>query len=292
MTTRITICNGFFSLLILFLFSACQQNEKIFEGDPEFVVGNLAFPEGPVFMGNDLYFSNSYGGWIGRFTEKGTLDTFVDLSPYNFKPNGLYASKNQELWVCEYQQGLILTVNNQGEVTAILDYQGTQFSRPNDITYHKGLIYFTDPKTYATNVRDGCIYILDPETKKIRLFATDLAFPNGIAGDPKGEKIYVCESALNRISTLSIKNPEERSVFINLPGGDPDGIEFLDDQTLFVAHFGGGKIYAINVSQKTLIDSVEFPGKRVSNCAVSPDKKYLYVTETETHAIYRVPLHH
>lgn len=289
MKMRVTLKHILIPALMIVLW-ACGRNELSFKGTAEKVADGLNFPEGPVFAGNDLLFSNCYGMWIGRLTAEGRLDTFADLSGMDFKPNGLYWSDEEILWACEYNQGRILKFNASGEIVSILDNNGERFSRPNDITFYNGLIYFTDPKSYAQDVFDGRIYTLNPETEELRLFADRLAFPNGIAVSPDGRNVLVCESALNRIISLSIADPEKREVLVTLPGGDPDGIEFYDDKTLAAAHFGGGKIYIVNVHEKTLTDSLEFPGKRVTNCVFSPGRQYLYITEAETNSIYKIAL--
>jgi gluconolactonase len=280
------------SLLVIAIcmVSACGESKFIFTGSVEKVIDGLDFPEGPVYAGNDLLFSNCYGMWIGRLTEDGRLDTFSNLSGNELKPNGLYWSADEYLWACEYHKGRILKLNNKGELVKIFDNNGERFSRPNDITFYQGVIYFTDPKSYSKEIKDGRIYTLNPVTEEIRLFADGLAFPNGIAISPDGEKVLVCESAMNRIIVLSMQDPNEREVLINLPGGDPDGIEFFDNQTLFVAHFGSGKLYAVDYHEKVVTDSLELPGKRVTNCVISPNGKYLFITEAESNSLYQTSL--
>ncbi|MGC9512931.1 MAG: SMP-30/gluconolactonase/LRE family protein [Fidelibacterota bacterium] len=275
---------------LLLLITACSEEDFQFSENLEKVADGLNFPEGPVFAGDDLLFSNCYGMWIGRWSIDGRLDTFADLSGNDFKPNGLCWVPSGDVWVCEFNQGRILKLDTSGTILRVLDYNGERFSRPNDMTLHNGLIYFTDPKSYSKTVWDGRIYVLNPETEEIQLLTGGLAFPNGIAIGPQGKKLYVCESALNRITILPMDNPEEREVLIELPGGDPDGMEFYDEKTLLVAHFGGGKMYSIDIDTKTVTDSLELPGKRVTNCTISPDKKFLYITETVTNALYRLPL--
>ncbi|MCD6234193.1 MAG: SMP-30/gluconolactonase/LRE family protein [Candidatus Marinimicrobia bacterium] len=277
-------------LFLLLLLSACSKQDFQFSEDLVKITEGLDFPEGPVFAGDDLLFSNCYGMWIGRWTAEGRLDTFADLSGKDFKPNGLCWTSPGYLWVCEFNQGRILKFDASGKVLKVLNNDGESFSRPNDMTLYNGLIYFTDPKSYSKTVWDGCIYMLNPETEEIKLLTGGLAFPNGIAVGPEGENLYVCESALNRITVLSLKNPEEREVLVKLPGGDPDGIEFYDDKTLLVAHFGNGKMYSIDIVTKTVTDSLELPGKRVTNCVISPDKKSLYITETVTNALYKLSI--
>jgi len=282
--------NKYFGLILVILFFSCCRPVVQFIPPLTLEAEGLDFPEGPVFAGNELLFSNCYGMWIGRLYEDGRLDTFADLSALEFKPNGLYWTENNELWACEYNQGRILKLNGRGEVLKVLDNQGEKFSRPNDMTFHKGLIYFTDPKSYSKETADGKIYLFDPDLEKIQLFADNLAFPNGISVSPDGKKVIVCESARNRVISLSMSDPEEREVIVRLPGGDPDGIEFNSKGILFIAHFGGGKVYTADIKNKTLLDSLEIPGKRVTNLVFNHDESKLYITEAEHNKIYSIRL--
>lgn len=284
--------NKYTILLLVILFFSCGGTDTQFIPPLMVETEGLSFPEGPVFAGDELLFSNCYGMWIGRLYENGRLDTFADLSALDLKPNGLYWSDKHELWVCEYNQGRILKLNNRGEILKILDNNGQRFSRPNDITFYQGLIYFTDPKSYSKDVRDGKIYILDPVKEEIRLFAANLAFPNGLAVSPDGKKLIVCESADNRVVSLSMDNPEIREVIVTLPGADPDGIEFNSQGILFIAHFGGGKVYTADIEKKTLLDSLDLPGKRVTNLVFNHDESKLYITEAELNKIYSIRLNH
>ncbi len=279
----------FIALAVFFLFS-CKGPTTRFIPPLILEADGLSFPEGPVFAGKELLFSNCYGMWIGRLYENGRLDTFADLSSMNFKPNGLYWSDNHELWACEYNQGRIIRFNDRGEVIQVLDNNGQRFSRPNDITFHKGLIYFTDPKSYSKEVRDGKIYVLDPMTNEINLFADNLAFPNGLSVTPDGTRLIVCESAENRVVALSLQNPDIREIIVTLPGGDPDGIEFDSKGILYIAHFGGGKVYTADIEKKTLLDSLELPGIRVTNLVFNHDESELFITEAEQNKIFSIRL--
>lgn len=282
--------NNFTVVLLFILLSSCRSPDVQFIPPLILEAEGLSFPEGPVFAGDKLLFSNCYGMWIGRLYENGRLDTFANLSAMDFKPNGLYWSENDELWACEYNKGRILKLNNRGEVIKIFDNHGERFSRPNDMTFHKGLIYFTDPKSYSKDVLDGKIYILDPAKEEIKLFADNLAFPNGLSVSPDGQELIVCESAKNRVISLSMTDPDDREIIVNLPGGDPDGIEFNSKGILFVAHFGGGKVYTADIEKKALLDSLELPGKRVTNIVFNHDESKLFITEAEQNKIYSIGL--
>ena len=112
---------------------------------------------------------------------------------------------------------------------------------------------------------------------------------NGIAFSPDSKKLFVCESAQNRILTYNVNENgflSNKLVFAELPGGDPDGIAFDIDGNLYVAHFGGGAIYVF--SPKGIIkDKLITPGKKPSNVEFGgEDMRTLFITEDETNSVY------
>ena len=103
-----------------------------------------------------------------------------------------------------------------------------------------GNVYFTDPKSYDPALPDGRVFRIDNKTKEVRIVAEDIAFSNGLAFSPNGKYLFVCESAKNQIIKFDVLpngNLGERSVFIKLPGGDPDGIAFDVDGKFICCSF-------------------------------------------------------
>lgn len=260
------------------------------------VIDGLNFPEGPAYDGvSSIYLSNCYGGWITKYSDAKT-DTFVikNNSRINIdKTNGLAYGKDGYLYVCEYGYGQILRVDQNKNVEVYANgYNGTKFNRPNDLVIDaNGNIYFTDPKSYDKNILDGRIFFIDAKTKQIKLVADSLAFPNGINISPIDRKLYVSESAKQKIirfdivNDLSITNKED---FVFLPGGDPDGIEFDMDGNLYAAHFGGKAVYIFSPEGKQ-IQKIETPGTKPTNLEFDDnDYKTLYLTEVETNALYKI----
>jgi gluconolactonase len=119
---------------------------------------------------------------------------------------------------------------------------------------------------------------------------TELAFPNGIGISPIDGRLYVCESAKNRILSFKINENGKlgnKKVFVELPGGDPDGFNFDVEGNLYVAHFGGGNLFVIS-PDGTILKTVKTPGLKPTNVEFAgDDKKTLYLTEVETNSIYR-----
>ena len=289
------------TLLVLFIvFFSAQNYSQIINTNTKWekVADGLNFPEGPAYDGmSTVYFSNCYGGWIAKYTN-GIVDTFVikNNSRINIsKTNGLAFGKDGCLYVCEYGYGQILRIDKNSNVEVYANgYNGEKFNRPNDIHLdNKGNLYFTDPKSYDKNILDGRIFFIDAKTKEVKLIADSLAFPNGINISPIDKKLYICESAKQKIvrfdigDDYSLSNKED---FVSLPGGDPDGIEFDNNGNLFVAHFGGKAVYIFS-PQGNLIQKIETPGAKPTNLEFGDkDYKTLYLTEVETSCFYKIKL--
>lgn len=262
----------------------------------ELVAKGLNFPEGPAFDGsNHIYVSNCHGGWITRLSLAGKADTFQtsDRSDVRFgQTNGLAFYKDGSLYACDYGKGAILTFNTKkGRSSIVLNgYNGHPFNRPNDLAFDwDGNLYFTDPKSYGKNIPDGVVYKYDVKNKSLNVIIDSLCFPNGIAFSPDRKYLYVCESAKERILRFDIsKQYSAFEVFAVLPGGDPDGIAFDKDGNLYAAHFGGGAVYVFDSNGK-VIEKIPAPGKKPSNLEFAGSGlKTLYLTETETNAVYKL----
>ena len=259
--------------------------EKVAEG--------LNFPEGPAWGGSGLYFSNCYGGWIGRFAN-GKVDTFLTVREHPLvfsKSNGL-AYQNDFLFACDFGLGAILRCSNTGQVQIyVTGYSGHPFNRPNDLCFDaSGNLYFTDPKSYDREVLDGRVFRVSASDRTVALIADSLGFPNGITFSNDGKELYVCESAWSRVLRFTLQSDgtlDDKRVFVELPGGDPDGIDFDSEGNLYVAHFGGAAVYVIS-PDGSMKERIAAPGSKPTNIEFGgEDLRTLYLTEVETNALYR-----
>lgn len=293
---RTFLSSSGFLILLTFFVIFCTKNEKKAAFIPVKVASGLEFPEGPAWDGmGTLYVSDCYGPWIGRYHE-GKLDTFVSKknAQGNFaNSNGLTVYQNGNLYACDFGLGAILEINPQGQIQIVLEgYGGQPFNRPNDLAFDpRGNLYFTDPKSYGADKKDGIIYACFRDKNELRPVYEGLAFPNGIAFSPDTAYLYVCESALNRIVKFPLRADgglEPYQVFAELPGGDPDGIAFDTAGNLYVAHFGSGFVYVLDNSG-AIIQTIHMPGKKPTNVEFGgEDWRTLFITEVETKALYTV----
>ncbi len=289
-----------FAAVLLILFTGRPVRAKDHAAGPvppqspwRLAAKGFSFPEGPAWDGEHLYVSNCYGNWIARIT-RGRVDTFLTASraPFSFaKTNGLAVDGSGNLWACDFGAGAILRISPEGKSTvAAAGYRGKSFHRPNDLAFApNGDLYFTDPNRYDPKLPDGRIFRLRADGS-VHLMADSLAFPNGIAFSPDGSSLYVCESARHRVLRFpwrkdTLGDPEE---FVELPGGDPDGINFDAEGNLYVAHFGGGAVYVIS-PEGNILRKIPAPGKKPTNLEFGgPDLRTLFLTEVETNAVYKL----
>lgn len=291
---KIKILGIYCLISLFFIFKSDLYCQTIEFGEWELVVDSQNFPEGIVWSGDEiLYSSNCNGGWITRITEA-RIDTFLIASDSTFtKTNGMIAYENSSLIACDYGIGAILKFDSDGKREILIDgYNGIKFNRPNDLTLDKGgNLFFTDPKSYGKEILDGRVFFFNFSNNELKLAADSLAFPNGIGISPVTNKLYVCESAKSRIVCFDIDknfNLVNKSVFIELPDGDPDGFNFDINGNMYVAHFGSGTLFIISPEAK-ILHSIKTPGKKPSNVEFADkDKKTLFLTEDETNSIYKM----
>ncbi len=293
MITRIIVAG---MLLLL----SCHKTEDTNEGIQKIATG-LDFAEGPAWSsGGKLYVSNCYGNWLAQI-ENDRLDTFVvhPTAPDTFgSTNGLTMGEDGYLYACDFGIGAIVRFDAQGNCAIYAaGYEGVKFNRPNDLAFDPaGNLYFTDPNTYDKNERDGRVFRINREDRSVSLVADQLAFPNGIAFSKDAKNLFICESAMNRIVKFAV-NPDgklvSKTVWCELPGGDPDGIALDADGNVYVAHFGSGRVYVIGPSG-TIRSEIYIPdGKKTTNVEFGgADMHTLFITDAASNAVYKMRNEH
>jgi gluconolactonase len=291
---KIKILGLYFLFSLLFILSEDINCQPIEFGEWELVVDAQNFPEGIVWSTDEiLYSSNCNGGWITRITDE-KIDTFLVASDSTFgKTNGMIAYENGLILACDYGNGEILKFDRNGKREILIDgYNGVKLNRPNDLTLDKyGNLFFTDPKSHGKDILDGRVFYFNFAKNELKLIIDSMAFPNGIGISPVTNKLYVCESAKSRILSFDLDNElniTNKRVFVELPGGDPDGFNFDVNGNMYVAHFGSGTLFIISPEGK-ILHSIKTPGNKPSNVEFGGnDKKTLYLTEDETNSIYKM----
>jgi gluconolactonase len=256
-----------------------SQPAKVLDSDPaldeivpqdaqiEKLAGGFLFTEGPVWVrdGGYLLFSEPDNNLIYRWTPDGQVYVYRTASGYSgmnigeyHQPgsNGLTLDREGRLTINEHGRRRVVRLEKNGQVTVLADrYQGKRLNSPNDLVYKSnGDLYFTDPPFGLPKVYD------DPRKElpysgvfclcqgKLRLLATDLKGPNGLAFSPDERFLYVTnwdpeKKVVMRYPVNSDGTLAEGAVFFDMtsaPGEDAlDGVKVDRKGNLYVSGPGG-----------------------------------------------------
>jgi gluconolactonase len=251
----------------------------------EVVATGLQFPEGTVFIKQDLYFVDYATSTVYR------LDGHQATPVWQQKgcgANGLVAFRNGLLVAC-YDSGNIegITLNGQSILTIDRDREGLGFDHPNDLARdNDGGVYFT---ASGGDGQPGKIYYLAITEQRPREVASAIQNANGVALSPTGKVLYLGESSTDKILQFDVANDgslNNRRDFLSLdavlpgatgPRHTPDGIRTDSLGRLFVSLYNGGG-FAVFDPSGHLLANVPVPGAHHSNLALSFDEKTVYGT--------------
>lgn len=119
--------------------------------------------------------------------------------------------------------------------------------------------------------------------KCVRTLVDDVTISNGIAFSEDDKYMFYVDSPTRKVARycydIDSGNVSFDKNIINIDDeGMPDGI-CIDDNTLWIAHWGGGKVSRWNISNGQKIMEIPFPCKNVSSCCLGgEDNEYLFVT--------------
>ena len=287
------LIKSFLFIFVSVIITMCDRG-TVKNTDWELVSSGFDFPEGPAWnMSNTLYLSNCYGNWIAAITGD-TVDTLAISSNETFTAtNGLFTDNDGNIYACDFKKKMILEISESGTFNVLVsDCIGDSLNRPNDLVLDGSRnIYFTDPKSYGAEKPDGKIYRFNLDSEELSVTADSLDFPNGLGISPIDKMLYVSESAMCRILRFQIADDGSlynREVFAELPGGDPDGLDFDVRGNLYAASFGYGSVFVISPEGK-IIQCIKTPGKKPSNLEFGDsDLRTLFLTEVETNSVYKI----
>ncbi|MEM6688103.1 MAG: SMP-30/gluconolactonase/LRE family protein [Planctomycetota bacterium] len=286
-----------------------NELETVVDRDTHIEVLSKGFTwtEGPVWVGGDspdayLLFSDIPRNTIFRWHPDSGVTTYMNPSGYTgveyygLEPgsNGLTLDSSGRLTMCEHGDRRISFLSKLGGKRTLVDqFDGKRLNSPNDLTFDDdGNLYFTDPPYGLPNRFDDprreldfCgVYRLRP-SGELQLLTKQLDRPNGIGLSPDGQTLYVAQSDPSNPIWMAFDLSEEgvgpgkvlmnASEFMNQHPGLPDGLDVHSNGWIFAS--GPGGIYVINPSNSSLVGRFVIGG-RVSNCTLTPDQKFLYIT--------------
>jgi gluconolactonase len=248
----------------------------------EKLADGFLFTEGPVWVPRTsnapgyLLFSDPNANTIYRWSPVSQVleyrtksgYTGIDVGEYG-QPgsNGLALDREGRLTINEHGNRRVTRLEKTGALTVLADrYQGKRLNSPNDLVYRSdGALYFTDPPF-------GLPKFFDDERKELpfsgvfcliggelRLVATDLTGPNGLAFSPDERYLYVTnwdpkKKVVMRYEVGPDGTLANGRVFFDMtgaPGDDAlDGVKVDQRGNLYVS--GPGGLWIISAEGKHL----------------------------------------
>ncbi|MBB5685689.1 SMP-30/gluconolactonase/LRE family protein [Sphingobium boeckii] len=259
------------------------------------IVSGIGGPEAPVLIGRDVY----YVGWTDNILAKWDGHQAKVLHhDATCEHNGLAATADGHLLLaCLADAGAIVKLTRDGK--EIQRWKTDVAGRPlkggvNDFAVTpNGGIYATisGPLSDPPGLIAGKVLYLAPGAHDWVEMADALNYANGLAVSPDGRTLYVAESIGNSITKFTIQangTLSDRANFalLNVLVRDkiqsafigPDGIKVDRAGNLYVAQFNGGKVIKISPTGKLIHVFEIAAGDGVTNVALSPDERALYVT--------------
>lgn len=280
------------------------------EATVEIVADGFQFTEGPLWFENEkmLLVSDIPANTIYKWSEAKGKEVFLNPAGYTdttkrggfMGPNGLLLSPEGKLWLCQHGDRRIAMMDaslNSPQskfITLAGAYNGKRLNSPNDLFLAaNGDLYFTDPSYgFEKGPNDPKkemafqgVYKVD-KAGKVTLLLDSLEQPNGIGIFPDGKTLLVSNSGRKKKwytytidSNGSLTNGK---VFYDAgnekgPGGC-DGFKIDKNGNVFAA--GPGGVWIFTQTGK-LIGKIKMDGVSVTNCALTPDGKTIYITAVQ-----------
>jgi gluconolactonase len=274
----------------------------------EIVGDGFEWSEGPVWLPNEkkLLFSDVPKNVVYEWTAAQGVKTYLKPSGFtgdNTKSgesgsNGLAINAANELLLCQHGNRQLAKMNAPVSTPApdftslATHYKEKRLSSPNDLCLlRNGDIIFTDPP-YGLPQQDA-----DPAKEttfngvyqltaggEVNVLVDSLTRPNGVALSPDEKTLYVANSDANRARWYAYIFDDnvirEGRILMDATGrtgeekGLPDGLKVDAMGNVFAT--GPGGVWIFSPAGK-LIGKIRLP-EAASNCALTPDRQYLFIT--------------
>jgi gluconolactonase len=236
------------------------------------VITGITFAEGPAFDSDgNLYFVNYLrNGSIGRMRPGEEPSLWVDL-PAGANAFGLKADSVGNVYAADFNSHKLFRISQSRQITTVAEgYRDRPFKGLNDLCFDQaGNLFFTDPKGSGTNAPLGAVYRLSV-AGAVQQVAAQIPFPNGIAVDPDQTKLYVSDTATNRIQVWDLAADGAVSglrTLYTFPDASVDGISFDEAGRLWVARLDHASLDVLSKDGRMLKSYPVTSSGKVTNMA-------------------------
>jgi gluconolactonase len=292
----------------------------------ERVATGFKWTEGPVWVGDSLYFADIPSNSIRKWVPGQGVNIWLQPSGYKGSApyggpepgtNGMTLDVRDRLTVAGHAQRDILRFESLDPTqppTVLADsYKGERFSSPNDLVYRSdGSLYFTDPPYGLPTQHDddplkqlkvNGVYRLPralghepgapPANGDLQLLVKDLPRPNGIAFSPGEKYLYVDNSEPKKIWMRYTVKPDgtltaPKLLYDSTSDARPGAPDGMKvDVEGNIYSAGPGGVWILSPEGKPL-GTILMPERTANVTFAGPDRKTLYITASS--GVYRINL--
>lgn len=248
--------------------------------------------EGPVWIGDALYFSEMTGmdlppSRILKIAAGGT----VSVLAMNAGSNGLAVDDSGNLLAAVHKDGSIsqISLSNGAATPLITMYMGKRFTSPNDLTIRSdGTIYFSDPSYQNNSNPQGAtrLYRVSPAPTRTVTAVTDTPMPpNGVTLSPDEKTLYVSASnsgGLKKFPVMTDGSLGAGADFVAGSGGDGMAVDCAGDLYVSGNNANTVRVYSPAGALLTTIQLASGAGTTTNVAFGGADHKTLYITAQGT----------
>lgn len=252
-----------------------------------FNMNNFTNVEGPVWIGDSLYFSEMTGSNMippARIL-KIAAGGAVSIVSADSGSNGLAVDGGGNLLAARHKDGSISQIALPGgAATPLITGFGTpstRFNSPNDLAIRSdGTIYFSDPmfQNNANPQKGEHLYRATPApARTVSLIADAPSTPNGVTLSPDEKTLYVSGSGLKKFTVMGDGSLSAGSDFVVGSGGDGMAVDCAGN--VFVAGNMGAAVRVYSPAGMPLGTITAANAGTTTNVAFGgADHKTLYIT--------------
>jgi gluconolactonase len=213
--------------------------------DFESVAEGLDHPEGVAWGPDGHIYAGGEAGQIYRISAEGNPDVVASTGGFMY---GVALDRDGNVFACDFGTASVVRVSATGDIETISTGTPDRPMRvPNFAAFDDGgALFVTDSGEWGDD--DGLIFRIGADGETTVWTDEISQFPNGCCLSADGSELYVVEShgrTIDRVPIADDESPGPISVFVELPGSQPDGIALAEDGTLFVGCYRPDRIYRV-----------------------------------------------
>lgn len=239
----------------------------------------LTWPEAPRWRDGKLWLSDVHAFRLVRIDESDSIETVAAVPG---RPSGMGFMPDGRLLLATAVERCLQWVNPDGSLSLACDLRAMTQSYLNDMVVDaRGRAWVGDTGFVFGSgepERPGALLVFD-EAEGVRIAASDIRFPNGIAITPDGGTLYLAETFGDCITAFDIgddgvlRNRRRHAALES----SPDGLCLDADGHLWAPLLTKGEFHRISPDGQ-VVERIAFAGHRAIACTLGgTDRRTLYL---------------